>query len=147
MNYQISFSENPPEARLTVDGKEGCVMLSRSIPITESTTTAELHEVGLSLVMEQEQAFADYDAEQAVASAKAAKVKEMQIAFEDSVEVTSKEIEEKKAEIVAVEEAKLQAIEDARIAKEAAEAEAVALAKEEVVETPVEKVVLEEPVI
>jgi len=141
MNYQVSFIENPPEARLTVNGKEGCVMLSRSIPITESTTQAELHDVGLMLVVEQEKAFADYNAEQAVASVKVAKVQELKAAIGKSVEITEKEITDKKAEIVA----KLQAIEDERIAKEA---EAAALAeaekaKEEVVEVPVEEPIIE----
>ena len=141
MNYQVSFSENPPEARLTVNGKEGCVMLSRAVSITEVTTKAELHNAGLLLVIEQEKAFADYDAGQAVASVKVAKVQELKVAIGESVEITEKEITDKKAELVAIEQAKLQAMEDERLAKEAAvalaKAEAEALAAKEVVVEPV----------
>ena len=107
-------------------------MLSRAVSITEVTTKAELHNAGLLLVIEQEKAFADYDAEQAVASVKVAKVQELKVAIGESVEITEKEITDKKAELVAIEQAKLQAMEDERLAKEAA-----ALKAKEVVVEPV----------
>jgi outer membrane protein TolC len=106
-------------------------MASKTIDATPELSHEKIHDMGLRLIIEQEAAFAEYDAKKADETAKVTKLNELRETFSDNVEVKADEIEAKKAEIVAEKEAVIEA-EAERVAKEEAEEvkEKVILAEE-----------------